>query len=96
MGDELLKKMQLPGARQAMDKAFNASPEELGAAAVKQAMEFTLIEELEDLIVEWAHQEQSHLDAGKDPGGPYHLGKAAQLGNCRASLERIINEYKGK
>jgi hypothetical protein len=34
--DELLESMQGPKQREAMQKAFNATPEELGKAAVKQ------------------------------------------------------------
>jgi DNA polymerase III subunit gamma/tau len=33
-GDELLAKMQMPGQREAMQTAYNATPEELGKAAV--------------------------------------------------------------
>jgi prevent-host-death family protein len=35
--DTLLERMQTPAARKAMDKAFNATPEQLGRAAVKAA-----------------------------------------------------------
>lgn len=35
--DELLESMQGPKQREAMDKAFHATPEELGKAAVEQA-----------------------------------------------------------
>ena len=35
--DVLLSRMQTPKARKAMDSAFNASPAELGKAAVKAA-----------------------------------------------------------
>ncbi len=36
-GDHLLARMQTPKSREAMQKAFSASPEELGRAAVSQA-----------------------------------------------------------
>jgi hypothetical protein len=32
--DDLLSRMQRPGAREAMDRAFHASPQELGEAAL--------------------------------------------------------------
>jgi hypothetical protein len=35
--DEMLEQMQTPAAKKAMTEAFNATPEELGAAAVEQA-----------------------------------------------------------
>lgn len=35
--DEMLERMQAPGAREAMDRAFHATPEELGKAAVAAA-----------------------------------------------------------
>jgi hypothetical protein len=35
--DELLKRMQEPGQREAMQSAFTATPKELGEAAVEQA-----------------------------------------------------------
>jgi hypothetical protein len=35
--DEMLDRMQKPGQREAMQSAFEATPEELGEAAVKQA-----------------------------------------------------------
>jgi antitoxin Phd len=35
--DDLLERLQKPGARKAMDAAFHASPEELGRAAVEAA-----------------------------------------------------------
>ena len=35
--DELLESLQAPGQREAMQKAFDAKPEELGKAAVEQA-----------------------------------------------------------
>jgi antitoxin Phd len=35
--DDLLERLQAPGARQEMKAAFNASPEELGRAAVEAA-----------------------------------------------------------
>lgn len=35
--DALLARMQAPGARAAMDAAFNATPEDLGTAAVEAA-----------------------------------------------------------
>ena len=35
--DELLEKLQQPGQREAMQKAFDAKPEELGKAAVEAA-----------------------------------------------------------
>ena len=34
---DLLERMQAPAARQGMEKAFNATPPELGRAAVKAA-----------------------------------------------------------
>jgi hypothetical protein len=34
--DEMLDRMQQPGQREAMQSAFEATPEELGEAAVKQ------------------------------------------------------------
>lgn len=37
--DELLESMQQPGQREAMQKAFDATPEELGKAAVDAAKE---------------------------------------------------------
>ncbi len=33
--DDLLERLQEPGAREALDAAFHASPEELGRAAVE-------------------------------------------------------------
>jgi antitoxin Phd len=35
--DELLEQMQAPGQREAMQRAFEATPEELGKAAVNAA-----------------------------------------------------------
>jgi antitoxin Phd len=35
--DELLKRMQAPGSRKSMKSAFNASPKEIGRAAVRAA-----------------------------------------------------------
>ena len=35
--DDLLARMQRPGAREAMDRAYHASPEELGKAALAAA-----------------------------------------------------------
>jgi antitoxin Phd len=35
--DDLLERLQKPGAREAMDAAFHASPEELGRTAVEKA-----------------------------------------------------------
>lgn len=35
--DKMLEDMQRPGQREAMQKAFDATPEELGKAAVEQA-----------------------------------------------------------
>jgi prevent-host-death family protein len=35
--DDLLDRLQKPGAREALDAAFHASPEELGRAAVEAA-----------------------------------------------------------
>ena len=35
--DKMLAEMQQPGQREAMQKAFDAKPEELGKAAVEQA-----------------------------------------------------------
>lgn len=36
-GDAMLERMQRPGAREAMQKAFEATPEELGEVAVRAA-----------------------------------------------------------
>jgi hypothetical protein len=38
--DEMFAKMQTPEARKAMDKAFHATPEELGKAAVEYATKY--------------------------------------------------------
>ena len=35
--DKMLAQMQAPGAREAMQRAFDATPEQLGEAAVRQA-----------------------------------------------------------
>lgn len=52
--DELLERMQAPGQREKMQKAFNATPEELGKAAVEQAKSsnaevIRLVSEIQDI-----------------------------------------------
>ena len=45
--DEMLEKMQQPGQREAMQSAFEATPEELGKAAVAQVDSDTRYDDLD-------------------------------------------------